>query len=617
MPKYTNKKTGQTFTSPRELSADELEELFSAAQPEPQIPITDQQFSGSKYFSEGNIGAGAARTARNVLALPGQFIQAEEEAVNKIVPMLGSILSAPAKAAGWMFGQGGELLNQATDAYTKSHYGVTFDEIASALPETKTGTTLKELNALRKEVAPVAAGAMAGGVAKVSLPPPIRAVGRALPAEHLYQTAGRLGSYESTVEGLDATIARGLKERIPFGGSFKKLRQNLNETQGKLTNIIERQVKPEINKMEAAGEKAPTAEFLAKNRQFLLEKNSDLKGAQRQKFLSVLNKLDEDFLSAEGETLTPKRMQEMKTAIHNKAVYDEAGAFAKEWEKGIGHQMRAWLEGKSPRLAAVNKRYGELANIRNSQFDEIFKSGDKLPSIAGSAPFYMAVAEPIRGAALSGSRGIIRSPQILSRSAIGIQKMREVGKKPQPEQLPRGYAPPNVSGLLPPPLFMMGGPTETSINVTPGMVNLTPQPNVRGRLLPQQVQFGSGSQIPPPPNIRPPVTVPENFIRREEGLVDPVRYPVQGSSQEYGGYPTYEPIPHSGLDIPMGRTPLPRLTPQEIIESQGLVFRGGNGSGLIFFDDPQTGSTLAIKATDFSPEAIRQKVQASRMAFGL
>lgn len=108
-------------------------------------------------------------------------------------------------------------------------------------------------------------------------------------------------------------------------------------------------------------------------------------------------------------------------------------------------------------------------------------------------------------------------------------------------------------------------------------------------------------------------------------ILDPVGKAMGGKSVSIQGpppsFPKLPPTKPGGAPKTTPPVPPKQLvsgtTPQQVIESEGLVYRGGNGSGLIFFDDPKTKSTLAIKKGDFSLEAIRKKVAESRKSFGI
>jgi hypothetical protein len=75
--------------------------------------------------------------------------------------------------------------------------------------------------------------------------------------------------------------------------------------------------------------------------------------------------------------------------------------------------------------------------------------------------------------------------------------------------------------------------------------------------------------------------------------------------------------------LAMDRTQLlSRNTPNyaAVIAKQGAEFRGvqfGPRGTLILFADPRSRSTLAVAESEFSPEAVSQRLQESRRAFDL
>jgi hypothetical protein len=58
----------------------------------------------------------------------------------------------------------------------------------------------------------------------------------------------------------------------------------------------------------------------------------------------------------------------------------------------------------------------------------------------------------------------------------------------------------------------------------------------------------------------------------------------------------------------------------EVIQAQGAQFLGiqqwGPNGDLILFTDPMSWTTLAVYELEFSPQAVSERLQASRRAFG-
>jgi len=402
MPKYTNKSTGQTFNSPRELSPEELEELFAKAGrgPEPEEnPFQRFTRLSQEQAKSGDIIPGVLNRLRATIAAPMIPIQYGLDALRSggitgNVPYIGAankavggVLANAIEGVGGLLSSGGELVSDALF----QNGNLRIPSISpTGLPAATIPLKPETFEAAKGLTSDVAAIGLGYGVPKVvskAISAPIRALGERLPAEHFFQDAGNLGRQTApSLERLDATIARGLKERIPFGGSFKEQRANLGRVQGTLDKIIHQEITPKIKQLTQSGVKAKTIDVAKDARAFLETQNKDLTGAQKVKFGKVLDKLERDFVKGEGAELTPERMQRMKTSIHQKNVYDEAGAFAAEWEKAIARQLRTRLETWEPSLKDANKRYADIAPIRNSIFEEIFKFGDTTPVGFSSAP---------------------------------------------------------------------------------------------------------------------------------------------------------------------------------------------------------------------------------------
>lgn len=56
---------------------------------------------------------------------------------------------------------------------------------------------------------------------------------------------------------------------------------------------------------------------------------------------------------------------------------------------------------------------------------------------------------------------------------------------------------------------------------------------------------------------------------------------------------------------------------KKVVEAGGGVYEPSGIPGMVMFDSPKTGSTLAIKECDLTPEAVRRIIKKSNEAFGI
>lgn len=131
MPKYTNTKTGQTFNSPKPLSADQLEELFSLGSqipkpvpfipsstavniyPKPQVPQRMGLLETAKMF----MPTGASGVIQGMYSSPRKQAEAVQNVVEYGLPILAAPLTGgwSIPAAAGLGGVGSVLGQQAKD----------------------------------------------------------------------------------------------------------------------------------------------------------------------------------------------------------------------------------------------------------------------------------------------------------------------------------------------------------------------------------------------------------------------------------------------------------------------------------------------------------------------
>jgi len=260
--------------------------------------------------------------------------------------------------------------------------------------------------------------------------------------KHLYNVAGKFDV--PTFEAREAVIKRGLKENVGLGGGYARQEGLFKKIQSQKNSIFNKDYSVEIAKMDDAGLGINVREVADNAVQWVKEHSPDLAGPDRAKFEARLDDLAKGFVEDRDVIVKPTEMQKIKSAVHSRIPYDEMGSVNNEFNKAIAQQFRTKLEEWNPRLGELNKRWSELNTISQSVYEEALGSGKKLPTGATSAPFYLAIAEPVRGTALSFGRSVVKSPFLLSRTALTIDKLKNIDKPAVQDALSPPFSGSNV-----------------------------------------------------------------------------------------------------------------------------------------------------------------------------
>lgn len=270
MPKYTNTKTGQVFNSPKPLSADQLEELFSTAASSrpsstatPTIPIQNQQSQPL-----GDIISTFARNFMAGVKTPGGIASGIGQGIATGLPLAASLVTGGASipaAAG--LGFTGNMLNEA---------------IQNALH-----TQNKPLGEMAKESGEVGAGAGLGQSIGLGLSGLANKT-----ANRLYQSALK-PSTVLTPAARNELIETGIKQRIPVSSrGFDLLEKKVQQLTDAGNAAVDAGTK--------AGQKIDLAQVLEPH-------FNDLEGLapvseSPERYLTAVQKYKNDFLA--GRTAT-------------------------------------------------------------------------------------------------------------------------------------------------------------------------------------------------------------------------------------------------------------------------------------------------------------------------
>ncbi len=261
-----------------------------------------------------------------------------------------------------------------------------------------------------------------------SIPKAVGATARTVlpPAERMYSPAAKLGSI-----GAEADAATyGVKNRVLIGGGYKFQPKNYENIQTKIKATVEQKLNPTIEKINQSGVALDRAEVLQQVNDYLKQNYAGLKTpAGKARYQKVLDSLNEEFKQG-NEKITPKEMQEGKVATHREATYDAEGQMTNEFNKAVAHIYRKQLETWAPELKTINKELLNLDVLGESIYNEAMRSSKSLPKGEMSAPFYIAITNPLRGAAIAGARGFLSTAAPLSRTAFLIDWLQQRGIKP-------------------------------------------------------------------------------------------------------------------------------------------------------------------------------------------
>ena len=271
-------------------------------------------------------------------------------------------------------------------------------------------------------------GAIAAFKGVQSIPKGVGATARTvLPTpERIYSPAAKLGGL-----GAEADAATyGVKNRVMIGGKYKFQPKNYENIQNKIKTTVEQKLNPTIEKINQSGVVLDRAEVLQQVNDYLKQNYAGLKTpAGKARYQKVLDSLNEEFKQG-NEKITPKEMQEGKVATHREATYDAEGQMTNEFNKAVAHIYRKQLEKWAPELGEINKELLNLDILSESIYNEAMRSSKSLPKGEMSAPFYIAIANPLRGTAIAGARGLMGTAAPLSRAAFLIDWLQQRGIKP-------------------------------------------------------------------------------------------------------------------------------------------------------------------------------------------
>ena len=386
-------------------------------QPQAKLKQSIQQLGGE------NIPAGIFNLANTGFSQVGGLLGAADTGIReavKNVPYLSEVtnlgldvLGAIPKATGWA---AENLIAKPALGYLGAivpNYGQS--------PEQSQKTSEAILETARN------VGAFEAPAAIKAVPKAIGATARTVlpPAERVYSPAAKLGGIGEEAEA--ATY--GVKNRVKIGGSYKFQPKNYENIKGKIETVVNEKLNPAIEQLEKSGVSLDRATVLKQVNDYLKQNFSGLKTpAGKARYQKALESLNEEFKQG-GEKITPKEMQEGKTATHREATYDAEGQITNEFNKAVSHIYRKKLEEWNPNLAGINKELLNLDILSESIYREAMRSSKSLPKGETSAPFYIAIANPLRGAAIAGTRGAMSTAGVVSKAAFLIDRLQQMGKK--------------------------------------------------------------------------------------------------------------------------------------------------------------------------------------------
>lgn len=405
--------------------SDRAKQVFT--QPASQMSKGMGQILSPKYQTSPlagamNVGAGATQMA-------GWPIGLAAEGVKSMPPWMRAIpgLTFAPEAVSGVEGALG-----AVGEFFGGHAENAADFLLQNLPENQRREftdPARDIGSLLGQTA-VTAG-VGKGLSPKSVGGAFRAVGPS--PEAVYSKGGGLGA----LNPLDrAAATRGVRERITLGGKYENLPKQFEKIQTDKSVIFEKQINPEVQKMTDAGLSRSTAEIADRAVADLQKRFPDLKAPDAARYAAELEKLKQGFIEGNPETLSPKQMQEMKTAVHQRAPMDEMSGLRNEFNKTVAFELRKSLEGWNPRLKPLHRRWAELNRLSQSMEEIGQREGRSSSSPLSSAPFYMAVGDPVRGAILAEARNIAKSPRIRSKAAFMLDFLQHIGNPRTPEVLP-------------------------------------------------------------------------------------------------------------------------------------------------------------------------------------
>lgn len=355
-------------------------------------------------------------------------------------------------------------------------------------------------------------------LAKKFAPPMIRGVSKMLP-DPLTLARDATGISGMSEAGVGA-LQRVVREQPSLTNKVPQAFQNVEKTKSSITNIIDKQLSPRIQKLTNEGNQLPTAYIEGKAIAYLKDNSARLNLPTGEGFNNYLQSAIDNFRKKYGQTINPSDMQGGKTATHQVANYgeDASNPISGEFNKAVANVFREELEKLDPTLKGINKKIFEKMAIAESQSRIGGKASTGTTPFMG-LPFYIGVTRSIPvGEALGATRWIskkINSPSARLGRAGMYDKLQNFGLDRPPIDQPTFpvQVPPSIRGLLQEPFTSSENVVARDIpNPTfPPMAFLTQgrsladiqNPNVMGQpFVPNPLVAGQPQSFILPDNLR-------------------------------------------------------------------------------------------------------------------
>ena len=247
------------------------------------------------------------------------------------------------------------------------------------------------------------------------------AIPEGMPAS-MYERAVKLPPGQVPREVRERAVQTALRERVmPTFAGVDKLNDMLGDLDIRINELI-----------NAADESGKTI-----SRQALYSELSGLRQQLRQgasapenlrKYTKVVKDLDE-LMKGGPERLTPSRVQKFKTQTYKDINWRAKPGAKSETLKALARGARKAIEEVSPEIADINRRYGQLKELRDILPQPASRISNLYPVSLGTPMTTTAggVVAGAPGAAAGATLGIMQNPKILARSAIGLEGLRQGG----------------------------------------------------------------------------------------------------------------------------------------------------------------------------------------------
>lgn len=334
-------------------------------------------------------------------------------------------------------------------------------------------------------------------------------------------------------------------------------------------------------------------------------------------------------LNAENKAVLKKNQYDLATARSVDAGFAAREAAANAIRKAeYGQFVDHGIEG----VQQIRNEEGSLIRVRNAAQDQIYRSDkvvrgsgtNSLPRKLGQAGITAATA------AAGGGAGSVMGPAgtaagTMAGTMIGkdlAEKALPVADLTRDELLERSFSKKTAQGQpgtvtvnlkAPEPKAPAKG-TQAALNIPDPLLR-----NTEGN--PSQTSlFEAGAQ--PPAVLQSPQSERISLQKDVRPLQNIINSPTATAAEKAEAAHKLANLPLHDLANPTvesGATPkekaaaakikLPEKTPKEIIESQGLTYKGeaAKGSGVHMFEDPKhSGQTAALKTEDITPKNVKE-----------